>query len=341
MSNWTPVTATTNLQQSASRWNELVNAVKERQIAVLGVSVFADGTNTLFLHTRGNERPTAAEWAALQTQIEGLYSSFVVSHVAGVYVGDGYYDNGTAVFPTYGSLAAVFSAAGLPHSTWRAFVTRPEDGGTDQARKAQRGDLRGWWRYADVQAVLNVLMLQSAVPVSVNGYWRRGGKSIASPPYEWGDAVTGAESAWASSGEHGPEDGLGAYAESDGFKQDNGLGITEYSANISRIRTQKQVVIDPAVTTPRRIEFYASTAAIPRTYTTFDNNGDVPGYPLVASTYVLWSVSTDIAATSSYLGSTDNIPTWVGEPTDYEQHYQGWYTTDVKALVKWSFEYHG
>jgi hypothetical protein len=101
------------------------------------------------------------------------------------------------------------------------------------------------------------------------------------------------------------------------------------------------VVIDPAVTTPRRIEFYASTAAIPRTYTTFDNNGDVPGYPLVASTYVLWSVSTDIAATSSYLGSTDNIPTWVGEPTDYEQHYQGWYTTDVKALVKWSFEYHG
>lgn len=185
---------------AAATLNEFVGAVNERKLAVGQAEPFA----TVIA---GDDVQAASFFAGIpgyinfgyQLWIESRYGDFVVSHDAGTpRTGETFDDS------VYGSLAEVFSAAGLAHSNWRRYTTHPDDGGDVAYGKMQAGDIIGPWIFEDIQKCLNVLvwMIEISIGwqdvVKYSGWGESRGSGAT-----WAAAKAAAEADYAS-GAFGP-----------------------------------------------------------------------------------------------------------------------------------------
>ena len=307
--------------------------------AIANVSAFVEAINERLIVYGNEPLPTktvdddvqAAAWfASMQTAIENMYHSFVVFHPPG------HYDNSAFPDPTYyggledlyANLAALFSAAGLSTSTWRAYTTHPDDAGADQARGIEAGDIIGPWLFEDLQKVLKVMVL--TLPPTKGGVSQE--IKAGSGDGTWAEATGEAEAAFAA---YTPISGYPAQAYSRAYRY-NGDPAT-YLVYIQRGREKYSFSGIPTAFA-HSVECYAR-AIIPWGYdpAAFDANGD----DVIEDKWSLFdtiSPSTDASVETSWLGSIAGPPTWCSAPPEDADNLLGWALSPscFSAIIRWN-----
>jgi hypothetical protein len=307
--------------------NEFVDAINERA-AVVG----ADAVPAVVAGDTVQIHSLIESW---QTAIEGMVTSFVVSHAGGTPLGLGYYHNKTDA-PLYANLAAAFSAAGLATSTWRAYTTRPAKGGTDQARKIAGGDVIFGPLFEDLQKVLGVMDLTRQLITIGQTSEGKFGQSTAWQS-TWAAAVAQAAAAYAASGT--TEAALDPQARCQGWWSAGPL----YWARFDRVRT-KWTVPTFSATVAHTVEFYAWASLSAPPYAVFfdDNDDDVIEEKLFLFDTV--GPVVDETIETAWLGSLAQPNPSPGLTGEYNWEEQGWDVADVisppggniVALVHWA-----
>lgn len=283
--------------------NDFIKAINERAVAAgLGPGGEIAEKNL------GDDVQAAAFWNSLQTWIEDHDGKFLISHDAGVKRSADYYDT-TDVSEgaeDYSDIAATFSAAGLATATWRAYPQHPTEGGEDQARKMEPGDIIGPWIFEDLQACLNVLIwtaTESFKATTTQKYY-----GTATDEATWADAKAVAEADWqlkSDSSEY-----MGSQAA--GYRDANG-----FQAVIRRMRIYQ---VSSANSMNRRVRWQILTE---EDDTAWDNHDDPVGDN---EGWVVWLVDDpDTSGTSSTFNSNlSSFPNWCPEPPMDTQLRYGW-----------------
>lgn len=304
--------------------NAFLGAIRERQTAC-GI------TPLLPWMSVGDDVQAAVFFASIQAAVEDLLPHFVVSHAAGAPFAAGYYDGKDAI-PLYADLAALFSAAGLATSKWRAYLNHPiYEAGVDQERQAQPGDIIGacpWWIFEYIQKCLKALVWTPppGIDHSVEGKEVLFVSATDDPP-TWENAKANAEAAYSAASASSMYWPARAWSACDRF------GGSGYWASLARRRTKMSFSGIP-MALAHTAEFYLlATAAA----TGFDANND----DVVEDKWSLVDTigpTTDASLESDWIGSLDR-PNWCAG----SDGALGWVADNVAGVIRWDvtggFEY--
>jgi len=308
---------------------------------VVTLSVGATCTDKNFV-VEGTDVRATSWWRAFQDAVEAGYGSFLVCADAGVMRSTKYWDGADLLNLTaqhYGSLAELFSAAGLTaahgNTTWRAFADESEDnGGTDEARKILAGDIIGAWIMEDLQAVLNVMVWtegSSSWDSKTEDNYRYGNGDWEA---NWALAKTGAETDWTANGASNEVAGTPRAYASGEEQAGNYRG-----ALVRAYYYGKTAGLDDTVA--RTIEWYVR-AGPPAIYDTeeFNAQGDAGVADGVLTCYQeqVTAAASGETVYSDALGSL-NLPTWPDVPAVGETRAKGYLMgspADPTSVIRWN-----
>lgn len=313
--------------------NDFIKAANERQTAINGQADLYDekaAGDTSCGHCRV---AGGYNWIRdLQGFVQNKHNFFVVSHEGGVQRDPAHWEGG-ATPPRddrYGSLADVFSAAGLPYSDWRRYTVHPSEGGAVQYGVAQAGDVLGPWLLADLQATLNVLVWRGTTAQDYGGAaWSNEGETNV---YDgdgdrkptWEEAKADAEAKW------GPW--YAADDEAPRCYSSGGPFYDDFTAYLYR-RYAYLVTWDWCSDRACGLDFFAYAQS-------WEYSWDANGDDVLEEAYSLWHSQTepagvsggrDIVSTAPLGGTTQ--PNWPGIPPPEESFSHGYQVTGYISPV--------
>jgi len=338
MANWSIIDWTTNPYWSElTNVNDFISAIRERQTAI-------GDTPLMGLKAEGEDVQLASVWADMQQWIIDHYNDFAISHAAGMRHPVDYYDAAGNV-QHYANLAALFSAAGLSTSTFRAYATHPDDGGSDLSHKLTSGEIIGPWIFEDIQKCLNAMIWQQG-DVGWDGTASKYGEAglqfgwlDPNHPGPWAVVKTDVEADWdvVTPGDYAPWATTRARFNFDG----------DYGAYATRLRSRCRCVDNLGTGISRAIRWFVWATAPPiyneGDVTEWHNNGETRISEDAWACWLVDSPSSDVTNpfSSDSLGDPAALPfpAWCQEPTadpgDRQDTTKGWEIDYDNCLVQW------